>query len=377
MQLAEALELKDEYLRNYTANYVSKEYQSSSLSAIMEAIAASTPSDRLAMGLSSASGIKSGSEKDSFRLELRVQRTDGPAFREAERIAKEVKGEARIRVLPRVSFPSLAMLLESMRNLGSFPDPTQPLQLGDPVRCNRAGAGTLGGFVTMPKGPGLISSSHVIAAYASGIEPGTGDLIYRPKKGGGVMRSSAEVAKLTDWNVLDAATGNTIDAAFADLKLNQAYAGNIIPSAPQIPSALHRRKLTALPPATSDEIRQQFRQENFRLLNQRVAKLGASTGYTEGIISGALIDGITAHHTKLGAITYLNVFEIEPVDRVEFTLPGDSGSAVFLPDTMEVIGLHFASADALDENNSSLGFRVSYACSIQTVFSEFAEYQWM
>ncbi len=380
MHLSEALDRKTHFLQRYTAAYVQKEYKTITQAAIAEAIAASGPADRLAIGISTLSeGLGVGNTPPDFRLELRVQRTDGPAFREARRIMDEVRGEGRIRILPRIEFPSFAALLESMRTMLRFDDENSPLQIGDPVRCRRAGAGTLGGFTTTSNGPGFLSSSHVMAAHASGSRPTRGDPIYRPRRRALSIRSGSEVGSLTHWNELDAATGNYIDAAFSELNLSQPYIGNIIPSADDIPLTLRGKRLKALPAADYEDISAQFAKTNYELIGMPVAKIGAATGYTQGMISAALLDGITAYVPWLGNVAYINVFEIQPKDTEDFTSPGDSGAAVFILPSNTVIGLHFASSDALDEDGQKLGFRVSYACSIQSILYEFSRdgYAWM
>ncbi len=375
MDFDTALNLKLEFMDRFILESGHAGRARSNASRVAEAMGTAGPADRLAIGVSGKPNVRKG-----FQLELRVQRADGPAFLEATKIIDQVKGEARLRILPRIEFPSIASLLECMGSAFGYPPNDAPLQLGDPIRTQRAGAGSLGGFLKTPKGAALLGSSHVLAPYSSSDRPKQGDTVYRPTSPRGSIRASSEVASLLDWSVLDKAKGNYVDAAIARLcdDPEPSYEGNVIPDRSDVPSDLRGQRLKALKPASAEQIAEQFRSGNFALLGAKVAKLGATTGYSEGIISAGLIDGITAYVPWLGNVVFLNVFEIEPADdSTRVTEPGDSGAGFFDRDEKMTFGLHFASCEALDENSKRLGFRVSYACSIQTILHEFEDCSWM
>jgi len=377
MEIHEALELKDKFLNSYTSQNAYPE-QGFSPDAIVESFFQAKPADRLAIGVSALGMKVEGSIPGNFRLELRVQRTDGPAFREAKRIIDQVHGEGRILVLRRLELPTYSSLIEGLSRLFRVPPKGTPLRIGDPVRCRRAGPGTLGGFVLGPKGPGFLSSSHVLAAHASAAEkPRKTDPIWRPPPALYSLMGGHEVGELLEWNEFDRAAPNYVDAAFAQITNDHIYDGNVVPKFDDIPRRLHGRDLTALPAASREDIVRQFQEENYWLLGRPVAKIGSATGYTEGYISGALIDGITAFVPWLGKVTYVNVIEITPNEATLFTQAGDSGSTVFLIDDCIAFGLHFGSGEAYDERMKPLGYKVSYACSIQTIQYEFDQYTWL
>ena len=204
------------------------------------------------------------------------------------------------------------------------------------------------------------------------------DHIYRPPAGLRALTGHHKVGELHYWSEVDKANPNYIDAAVAHISDQQLqYEPNLIPNHEDVPAALRGRHLELMPPASPEEITQQFQDFNYDLLGQSVAKIGGATGYTSGTISGALIDGITAFVPWLGNVIYVNVFEITPKELKSFTQPGDFGASVFISKTRLAFGLHFAAAEAADADGNSLGHSVSYACSIQTILHEFADYSWM
>lgn len=204
------------------------------------------PSDRLAIGVSV------GQDTKEARLELRVQRRDGPAYREAMKIIEKTGERARLWILPPIEFPSFTSLLEGMLADGVvYPLERDSLRIGHPIRTQRAGLGTCGGFVTTPDGLALVSSSHVIAASE---HCKAGDLVFRPT-GPRNLTGRLQVASLYDWNVLDAASGNYFDAAIAELVGALDHDGNVVPARPDVPERLRGRNLVAMPPAKTADTR--------------------------------------------------------------------------------------------------------------------------
>ena len=119
MEIREALELKSQFLSEYAANYAQVEVAGTSPQAIVESFSEARPADRLAIGISAKPAIGKRPIRGNVQLELRVQRTDGPAFREAMRIIKGVKKEARLLVLKRLEFPTYGALVDGAKNSNS------------------------------------------------------------------------------------------------------------------------------------------------------------------------------------------------------------------------------------------------------------------
>jgi hypothetical protein len=372
MEFHEAWDLKRKYMTAYNAGSLSQQVGQSRSRAVVESVLEARPADRLAIGISA-------DPKSVARLEIRVQRTDGPAFHEAKRIKTEVSNEARIVILERLEFPTYKSLIDGLRSALSVRAPDEPLRIGDPIRCRRAGPGTLGGFLNSRDGPAVLSSSHVLAAYSStGEEPKKRDQIYRPPPTLRSLTGDHEVARLHHWSEFDKAQPNYADAAVAHILDGIRYEPNVIPPYDFVPKKLRGLKLSSMNAVSHGAVTMEFqKKENYQLLGKSVAKIGSASGYTSGHISAALVEGITAWVPWLGNTIYANIFEITPTDVNYFSEPGDSGSSVFFIDEQLVFGLHCAAADAFDENRNTLGYRVSYACSIQGILHEFDAYRWM
>ena len=77
----------------------------------------------------------------------------------------------------------------------------------------------------------------------------------------------------------------------------------------------------------------------------------------------------TVYLPGLGNIRFDNLLEVTWDSlRSPFTRDGDSGSLVFLIDTLEAVGLHFAGG-ILQVDGKKVG--VSYACSLTNVLKLF------
>jgi hypothetical protein len=72
-----------------------------------------------------------------------------------------------------------------------------------------------------------------------------------------------------------------------------------------------------------------------------VYKIGARTGYTEGIIIG-FINHTVDYKGHLGQLNFFNSLNIAGNKGIPFSQPGDSGSLVFSKKSHKVVGLLFA-----------------------------------
>lgn len=72
-----------------------------------------------------------------------------------------------------------------------------------------------------------------------------------------------------------------------------------------------------------------------------VYKIGARTGYTEGIITG-FINHTVNYGDNLGQLNFFNSLNIQGNKGIPFSLPGDSGSLIFNKKNHKVVGLLFA-----------------------------------
>jgi hypothetical protein len=96
-----------------------------------------------------------------------------------------------------------------------------------------------------------------------------------------------------------------------------------------------------------------------------VAKIGRSTGYTEGVVTSVSMDDLTVLYHGTGNPRFDGLIEVSWKGlRSPFARPGDSGSLVFDPTTMKAVGLHFAGGEI---RRSGKRTGVSYCCDITSV----------
>ena len=98
---------------------------------------------------------------------------------------------------------------------------------------------------------------------------------------------------------------------------------------------------------------------------QTMAKVGRTTGFTIGGVSGVKIDDVTVHVHGVGNIRFDNLLEIQwEANDKPFALDGDLGSLVFDLASRRPVGLHFAGG-ILERDGQKVG--VSYACNLEYI----------
>ena len=297
------------------------------------------PERRLAIGYSQV-------KKGDFRLELRLQKGRGYAYKMAESFKEKALGEANIEVVPRIEIPPLVSLSETRSNK-RLRQRERPLHIGLSIGHLDGGAGTLGAFVDSPRGDAILSNNHVLALM------GTADLdspIYQPGRPDlSPLTALHRVALLADLVEISKAERNTVDAAIAVLLDGVEHESNKIPSG--LGCSKEGHVLSQI--MNFDEIPPQM----------RVSKIGRTTGYRQGRVTAVAVDGVPVYSSYKGNLIFDNLIEVEWLSsRVPFSLPGDSGSLVFGEDPFRAIGLHFAGGTK--EKNGTKTVGVSYACSL-------------
>jgi len=303
------------------------------------------PTKRLAIGVGK-------SARGNYYLKIFVEREDGVAFRTANRIQNKL-GEAEIEVVKRI------VALEKTERRGkkearSLRSRVRPLHMGLSVGQAQAGAGTLGAFVQIKsrqnfeQGIGFLSSTSVLAP---GERPSLDDWIYQPGQTDAErLTSDFRIGKLINLVEIVRFHPNELDVALASLATERAeeVTGNIIPKG--FPNAGK-----AIGEANSDE---------HTWLGEPVAKIGRTTGYTEGIVTAVSIDGLIVYRGRENVV-YDDVFEIRPTPgNTHFAIPGDSGAMVFTKRKIEPIGLVFAAGTTKEGS-------VSYACRLDKALAAF------
>jgi hypothetical protein len=234
-----------------------------------------------------------------YRAEVRIQRPSVHTVLLAQEVARRANGEARI---------------GEYRQLMAHAD---GLLLGGSVGHKKSPAGTLGLFLRSPDGVGILSNSHILA-WCGRAKPG--DPIYAPHPKD--AKDAREIARLQHFNSLIEDHEVSLDAAFALLNDGKQDPKNVIPKG--IPQAGKRLTETKVMPAN---------------LDLPVCKIGRTSKYTMGMLSAVAVSA-TLEYPGLGDVKLTGMLEVQwETPEKEFSQPGDSGSAVYRPDTMEVLGI--------------------------------------
>ncbi|MEJ1975247.1 MAG: hypothetical protein WDN49_03455 [Acetobacteraceae bacterium] len=280
-------------------------------------------------------------------LEMRVTASAGPNHAHAEAIAEIARKrgiETTLIVQKQPTIPAL--------NAGggaaplAIPGPCRPLHIGASVAHHAGrGAGSLGAFVRLRDGgAGILSCSHVLGRRLRG-RANPGDAVQQPGPPAPATPANA-VAVLTEhFAPLIADQRDNLDAAVARISQPHDHAGNCVPDLSCMPQRLRQQPL-GRPVAEAD-----------LTTGMRVAKIGRSTGFTDGAMISAIETDNVLVKFGPGGSTYLfnGVHEILwGADKPLFTAPGDSGAMVVTEEGLRPVGLHFCAATNAD------GKRVSY-----------------
>lgn len=176
-------------------------------------------------------------------------------------------------------------------------------------------AGTLGCFVQDDKKRTyILSNNHVLA---NNNRAKLNDIILQPGKLDGGKKKLDVIAMLSDFEPINIAGDNAMDAAIAEIieELNPVYKVN----------QQHKIKGKVLP-------------KN----GMRVEKFGRTTGHTKGRVTTRNIDLKVEFGNR--NVEFLDQFEVKAYKGM-FCDGGDSGSLIFESQTLKAVGLLFAGSD--------------------------------
>jgi hypothetical protein len=298
-----------------------------------------------------------------YRVEIRIQRAGGAAEELTKGLQRKYGDGINVEVLQRLEIPPFAdikrYIADPERRRTKVPRSARqcrPLEIGCSVGHPEGGPGTLGAIIEFKKGKkgdGVLSNAHV---FVPNDQVEKGHRIYQPGREKHALSVDERIGKLQNWIVLQAFGANDVDAAVARLDDGIAHNGNVIPETCKAPCAGEKirgyQSALELPPRAV------------------LAKVGRTTDYTEGVLTGAAIDDVTVLYHGAGNLRFDNLLEITWRDlKSPFARPGDSGALVFNPKTMMAVGLHFAGGVVV-RNGKQVG--VSYACDITSVLDSLA-----
>ncbi len=271
------------------------------------------------------------------RLAVRLDR-DGPAAEEVlARLRERAFGELDVRITGAVRALSPDRSVPAPRGGAAAAGPrardlqrrTRPLVPGLSVAHPAVTAGTLGALVRVGGEPAVLSNSHVLAD--SG-HARIGDPALQPGPADGCDPRRDRIGALAAHGLLRLDRPNAVDVAVAVLD-DPALAGeNRVPG----PGLL--RGVTDEVPA-----------------DDRVGKLGRTTGWTTGRVTAVELDGVRVGFDQ-GTLTFDGLVEVEGEDDEPFSRGGDSGSVIYTLDSGEGLALLFAGGESGGSNGQGLTF---------------------
>jgi hypothetical protein len=214
----------------------------------------------------------------------------------------------------------------------------RPVRPGLSVSHPDVTAGTLGGFVRRPGTEGLLalSNNHVLAAGNAATES---DAALQPGVADGGTPAD-RFGSLSAFVRLATGPGNLVDAAVAALDAGVGADPTGYPGGALLPTV-----------AGVDDVDP----------DERVEKLGRTTGHTHGRITAVEVDGVGVQYDD-GVRTFDDQVEIEGLAGA-FSAGGDSGSVIWRSRDRAPLGLLFAGST----EGGSAGGGVTFANPLATV----------
>lgn len=272
---------------------------------------------------------------NQFRLAIRVQRPGLISSPLVDRLVREARGEADVRMVGRIDKRADPWFVRRQR----------PLLIGASCGHVEVTAGSIGAFCERAGKIFILSNNHVLANenFAS-----KGDRILQPGRSNGGGQPDDRVARLREWVRLKKSNPNMLDCAIAEIDAAVAF------DPIRLRSLVNGkdRKLRGLGPDVVDA-------------GDVVYKVGRTTGATKGRVTAFDVDNIVVNY-EVGNYRFDNQIEIEGSGRKPFSDGGDSGSIV-MNARMEAVAMLFAGSEIGGKNNQGL----TYANPIHDVLDTF------
>ena len=272
--------------------------------------------------------------KNDYQLEVRLQQPNVATILFAQEIVRRAGGQARV--------GEYRDLTAHARAAGASGAPG--LSIGNSIGHPKSPPGTLGLFMCSRDGVGVFSNSHVLA-WCGRAKPGDAVYVPHPKDAAG-----SKIGQLQRFSNLVQDEVIRFDAAFATLGGDVKYRGNIVPE--------------DLPDGGKKIVAARKKPDPGTL---KVRKIGRTSRSTTGTFSAVGVDP-KLEYPGLGQVKLTGMMEILwDSPKNAFSEPGDSGSVVYRPDTMEAIAI-VVGGGVRDVDGVSQG--VSIACPLDQVIAE-------
>jgi hypothetical protein len=296
-------------------------------------------------------------DNGEVRVEMRVTASQGPNLTWARKLAEEARSEGyevNLRSIPPPMIdpgperPAGQLMAAAGGRQPTFPGHFRPLRLGSSVSHESGPTGTIGAFMALEGGHvGILSCCHVLARAGKAEK---GDFVHQPgAKDQQPFVAENRIGRLTGmFAPLVASQPSNLDAAIAQLspEMECQQRCNVVPDMDFIPDRLHGKPIT------------RFGEQMATLTRGiRVAKIGRSSGYTEGLLTSPGMEfqtGLRGHDPD-DRFAFSRVLEVTSDDaQSPFAIGGDSGSLVFTLTDCKALGIHFCSIPI--DGESSLNY---------------------
>ncbi len=277
-----------------------------------------------------ALGVARRGRRD-YRLAVRIQRRSVLATGYIETVRRRARSEVDVRYVGYVGKLKLARPPAQTRQ--------RPLRIGLSIGHYAITAGTLGAFVRRrdTEEPRILSNNHVLANENRGRRD---DPVLQPGAYDGGRAPQDRVGGLAELVRLSKSRVNYVDAALATIDDGVRFTPGTLRGQGKLKGVL-------ADPVDVDEI---------------VAKLGRTTGYTRGRVTAFELDNVVVGYDA-GNLRFDDQIEIEGAGSGPFSDGGDSGSVIFTASGHEAVALLFAGGDTGGSNGAGL----TYANPIATV----------
>ncbi|WNB85701.1 hypothetical protein [Cellulomonas sp. ATA003] len=263
----------------------------------------------------------------ALRYRLGVPTARMVARKVAEQVGPtvDVRRTGRIRATPGRTAPAPRPPVVTALALGET-GRARPLRPGVSIAHADVSAGTLGAFVEVDGALHALSNYHVLVGAPSAR---VGDTVLQPGPADGGRDPDDRVGVLAAFDALTRGRTATVDAAVArldDPEVDLRYPVGLITTT-----------------AVADG-------------GESVAKIGRTTGLTEGRVSAIELDDVVVGYgEELGELRFDDQIEVESTSAAPFSRGGDSGSLVYRADGV-ALGLLFAGSETGGDNGSGLTY---------------------
>jgi hypothetical protein len=293
-------------------------------------------------------GVAQGKNPRDYRVGVRIHAKGARAEKLAAECEKRSRGEADVRIVPRVVAGPPARDRARRANKATaksawFQKRRRPLEAGLSAGHVDITAGTLGFVVEDDDAYYVLSNNHVLANVNAGTP---GDLVVQPGPDDGRVSAKTIIGVLDRFVPISFKRSNVVDCAVASILESLEFFAGWTEALPGVVRGVRR--------ISEDD------------LGLTVKKAGRTTGVTRGTISQVELDRLRVDMSDSGSTrvaSFSDQFEVIGDDGKPFSLGGDSG-AVIVDEDGFALGLLFAGGP------DDQGVDLTFANHLETALSK-------